>query len=59
MHLRKKNKNKQNPKNEKHKNSSLTYIAIADELNRLRYKTETGKKWAAITVKLTIDFNTC
>ena len=45
-------------KMKKFRNLGLSYRAIADELNRLRYKTKTGKKWAAMTVKRTIDANT-
>jgi hypothetical protein len=37
------------------RNQGLSYGAISDELNRLRYKTKTGKKWTAMTVKRTID----
>jgi site-specific DNA recombinase len=45
-------------KMKKLRNLGLPYRAIAGELNRLRYKTKTGKKWAAMTVKRTIDANT-
>lgn len=46
-------------KMKKLRNLGFSYRSIADELNRLRYKTKTGKKWAAMTVKRTIDANTC
>ena len=45
-------------KMKKLRNQGLSFGAISDELNRLRYKTKTGKKWAAMTVKRTIDANT-
>jgi site-specific DNA recombinase len=44
-------------KMKKLRNEGLSYRAISDELNRLRYKTKTGKKWTAMTVKRTIDAN--
>lgn len=40
------------------RNQGMSYGSISDELNRLRYKTKSGKKWAAMTVKRTIDTNT-
>jgi site-specific DNA recombinase len=56
------NENKQEQrrirKMKKLRNQSLSYGAISDELNRLRYKTKTGKKWTAMTVKRTISSNT-
>jgi len=45
-------------KMKKLRNKGLSYGAISIELNRLRYKTKTGKKWTAMTVKRTINFNT-
>jgi site-specific DNA recombinase len=42
-------------KMKKLRNQGLSYRAISDELNRLRYKTKTGKKWTAMTIKRTID----
>jgi DNA invertase Pin-like site-specific DNA recombinase len=43
-------------KMKKLRNLGLSYRAIADELNRLRYKTKTGKKWAAMTVGIVCYF---
>ena len=45
-------------KMKKLRNKFLSYGAISEELNRLRYKTKNGKKWTAMTVKRTIDANT-
>ena len=42
-------------KMKKLRNQGLSYGAISDELSRLRYKTKTGKKWTAMTVKRIID----
>jgi site-specific DNA recombinase len=44
-------------KMKKLRNRGMSFGAISDELNRLRYKTKTGKKWAAMTVKRIIDDN--
>jgi site-specific DNA recombinase len=42
-------------KMKKLRDQGLSYGAISSELNRLRYKTKTGKKWTAMTAKRTID----
>ena len=59
IHGLKKNKQEQRRirKTKKLRDQGLSYGAISDELNRLRYKTKTGKKWTAMTVKRTIDSN--
>jgi hypothetical protein len=44
-------------KMKKLRNQGLSYGAISEELNRLRYKTKTGKKWTAMTVKRIIESN--